>query len=41
MARVWTDLADKQNSVFQHMPTPSQPIAQQQQQVQPKKDDRE
>ena len=43
MARVWTRLAEEQDAVFQPMPMSegSQPVMQQQEQVQPKKEDKE
>ena len=43
MARVWTRLAEEQDAAFQPMPMSegSQPVMQQQEQVQPEKKDRE
>ena len=43
MARVWTRLAEEQDAAFQPMPMSegSQPVMQQQEQVQPKKEDKE
>ena len=43
MARIWTRLGEERDAVFQPMPMSedSQPVMQQQEQVQPEKKDRE